>query len=554
MTYGTITQDKEKNEWIIECEPHVSMRLKRVFGKLGTNSFGKHRISINDDNSRDLLWFMERYPLSIDPNLHVILKMYSDQSKQTETFIEHFYNSGYEPSDAPLIHPAREYQKEAVALFHRMKGLLLADDVGLGKSVSFIASLKRYETLPAVIVALAHLPKQWEDMIKYFAPHLRTHIIKSKTIYKIKPTDVYIISYHKLSAWAETLSKITKAVCFDECQELRRNSSDKYAASKHLADNTNYRIGLSATPIYNYGGEFFNVIDVLSPGKLGTKEEFEREWCNVQYSKSSLRDPKAFGTYLRTNGMMLRRTRHEVNREIPPVTKIYQYTEADTEALEDVHSSCRELAKIILSDTKRERGEQMKASEEFSNKLRQATGIAKAPYVAAFTRLLIENGEKVVLYGWHRMVYDIWKRSLWTLNPLFYTGSESAKQKEESKQAFINGESNLLILSLRSGAGLDGLQHVCKTVVKGELDYSPGVHEQCIGRVARDGQADPVMCYYMISEEGSDPLIADILGVKKNQIDAVRNIDEPLIEKLEVDPNHVKRLAESYLAKYNRRK
>jgi hypothetical protein len=43
---------------------------------------------------------------------------------------------------------------------------------------------------------------------------------------------------------------------------------------------------------------------------------------------------------------------------------------------------------------------------DFDWKMRQATGIAKAPYVAEFVKLLLESEQKVVLFGWHRDVYD----------------------------------------------------------------------------------------------------------------------------------------------------
>src|SRR5579884_3848269 len=43
-------------------------------------------------------------------------------------------------------------------------------------------------------------------------------------------------------------------------------------------------------------------------------------------------------------------------------------------------------------------------------------------------------------------------------------------------------------MSLRSGAGLDGLQEDCTVGVFGELDWSPEQHRQCIGRLDRDGQ------------------------------------------------------------------
>lgn len=42
-----------------------------------------------------------------------------------------------------------------------------------------------------------------------------------------------------------------------------------------------------------------------------------------------------------------------------------------------------------------------------------------------------------------------------------------------------------VIMSLRSGAGVDGLQKHSRVAVFGERDWSPQVHEQCIGRIRR---------------------------------------------------------------------
>ncbi|HAR45577.1 MAG TPA: helicase SNF2, partial [Nitrospiraceae bacterium] len=286
-----------------------------------------------------------------------------------------------------------------------------------------------------------------------------------------------------------------------------------------------------------------------NPGALGTRDEFVREWCTGTYGdEKKIADPRAFGEYLRREGLMIRRTRSDVGRELPPLTKVPQFVDSDRRALDRIKGSAVELAKTILAAQQNYKGEKMLAAEEFNVLMRQATGIAKAPYVAEFVRLLLEGGEKkIVLYGWHREVYGIWLQLLKDYNPRLYTGTESPKQKDEAKKAFIEEDCRLLIVSLRAGAGMDGLQRVCRTVVVGELDWSPGVHEQNIGRVYRDEQEDPVMAYFLISEEGSDPIIADVLGIKRGQIEGVRDPNAELIEKLETDTGNVKRLAEAYL-------
>jgi len=162
--------------------------------------------------------------------------------------------------------------------------------------------------------------------------------------------------------------------------------------------------------------------------------------------------------------------------------------------------------------------------------------------------MLLENGEPVVLYGWHRSTYRIWMEKLADFAPALYSGSESPGQKEQAVRRFVTGETPLLIVSLRSGAGLDGLQYRCRTVVFGELDWSPAVHAQCAGRPHRDGQKDPVMAYYLLSEDGVDPIMAEVLGLKRDQLDG-------LIGSRSVGPQRnnseaqMRKLAESYLAK-----
>ena len=60
--------------------------------------------------------------------------------------------------------------------------------------------------------------------------------------------------------------------------------------------------------------------------------------------------------------------------------------------------------------------------------------------------------------------------------------------------------------------------------------------------------------YFLIAETGSDPVVADVLGIKKHQLEAVRDPHLNLVEKLQVDTkDRMKRLAESYLAQIGKR-
>ena len=552
-TYGSATYNKRNQCWDLVVEPHIAIKLKRVFAKIDTWQYGKQSISATPENCRDLQWFIERYPLDIFP--FELLAERAQMHRERQSLVEQLLNGKMEREAFKMKLAPREYQALAAHLWLTAGGLLLADDVGLGKTASALAGLTDPRATPALVVTLSHLPIQWESEVHKFT-ELTTHIFKKGTPYDIlKYTkgilpDVFICNYHKLAGWAETIAPLLKSVVFDEIQELRHKGTQKYQAAKHIAEACTFRLGTSATPIYNYGGEIFNIVDVILPDSLGTQEEFIREWCIYQFGdKLKIKDPAAFGLYVRESGIILRRTRKEVKRELPPVTIVPHRIDADPKVIESMKGQAIELAKLILKQKQDFKGQKMQARGQFDMKMRQVTGIAKAPYVAEFVKFLVaDSDEPVVLYGWHREVYSIWMEQLKDLNPVMYTGSESPTQKEASKQAILSGKSKVLIISLRAGAGMDGLQELCHLVVFGELDWSPGVHEQCVGRVHRDGQDDPCTVYYLISEHGSDPIMSDLLGIKKQQIDGIRDPSQDLVTKLQVEEEYIKKMAEKFLS------
>jgi SNF2 family DNA or RNA helicase len=231
--------------------------------------------------------------------------------------------------------------------------------------------------------------------------------------------------------------------------------------------------------------------------------------------------------------------------ELPPTNTIVHRVEYDEDAVKKMENLAKVLAMKVTTGSFTERGQ---AARELDLMVRQATGISKAKYVAEYVKILLEGGEPVLLAGWHRGVYEIWEKEFAQYKPVWYTGSETPAQKEQAKQDFISGKSNLMIISLRSGVGLDGLQKRCKIVVLGELDWSPAVHEQVIGRVRRDGSEDQVTAIYLVSDSGSDPLMIELLGLKASQ---AKGIVDPLsgVEMVHSDDSRIKLLAERFLAK-----
>lgn len=555
-----LAQDK----WTLTCDPHVAMALKRVFPRVQLDgqvfTFEHEPLTCFE-----LEWFAQRYPLSILPadELAKMARRYEQHQAEWEAI----RSPRYKPQPRALAITLRNYQGQAVDLYAARKALLLGDDVGLGKTACAIGSFCDTRTLPAVVITYGHLQRQWENEIRRFLPSARVHIIRKRQHYDVaydftrhvkgKFPDVILCTYGKLDAWWYPLFYTYKcqSLVFDEVQELRRDDSDKYRAAKAAAVQATFCLGLSATPIYNQGGEMYNVMDVIEPGALGERDEFKREWCKSSgdhAGKWVLKDPVAFGSYLQSENMMLRRTREQVGRELPPVSRYTQAVDADEGMGGLEKGTALELAKLILASDKKGRGVDFKAAGEFDALLRRATGMVKAAAVADFVKLLIAQGEPVILGGWHHSVYDVWRDKLKDCDPVFFTGQESVAAKNKGRDKFLAGDTKLMILSNRAAVGIEGLQGVCRNVVFGELDWSPGPHKQFIGRVHRDGQSLPVFVYFLYTDWGSDPLMVEVLGLKEEQH---RGVNDPWASSSPVLDDRaaylrVKQLAQHYLERF----
>lgn len=500
--------------------PYVSIKLKKLFPGIRSTSTNPFYFKGTIEEAEDLRWFFKRYPVKFSKESE---KELNERANRYIEFVDDTYSlleENYKPKQAKLKNGKKGYDFQLVSaeLFWKVKRLLVADEVGLGKTVTAIIGLTNPDTLPALVCVQSHLQDQWEERINEFCD-LKVCKIKGGKPYSLEVADVYIIKYTTITKWLDVLIKMPfKTFITDEVQECRRLESQKSESCAKMAQMTEYSLALSGTPIFNYGDEVWNIYQIIKPDIFPDRDTFAREWC-ASYTQK-LKDPQAMGTYLRDTFSYIRRTKQDVMNEIPPLNKITQtvgYNESDIKQME---KDAKSLALKITEGSFIERGQ---AAQELSVMVRKATGIAKARDVANFVKILLENGEPVLLAGYHRAVYDIWNKELAQYNPLMYTGSESSKKKQENKDKFVNGESNLMFISLKSGVGLDGLQNRCAYVVFGELDWTPEVHSQVIGRLYRKGQTRQVTAIFLICNSGSDPMVVDILGLKKNQIDGIND-------------------------------
>ena len=544
-TYGELKFERDR--WVLSgVAPHVSIRLKTLFPKLKKSTTGMFRFGHSEEACTDLDWFTDRYPMTISDLDRQRLKGERKAFERKRDEIEEIMLPEWRAPPRFGFRPGKEMylgQAQAVEILHRLGRLLVMDEFGLGKTILALGALAGSTHLPAAIVAPTHLPNQWvKEYVEPFT-YLSSHIIQGTKPYDLPPANLYFFKYSNIAGWVDIAATgIFKSVVFDEMQELRHgDATAKGEAARVFTNHARIRLGVSGSPVYGYASEIFYLVDLLSPGALGTWNEFIREWCGRSTSggKWIVDDPDALGTYLRELQLVVRRL-----RQGRKVNKLTIEVSHDEQVERDSLVLARALAMKVMTGTFTERGQ---AARELDMYARMVTGVSKAKAVAAYARILLRAGKPIIIGLWHRECYKIILKELAEFKIVMYTGTESPKQKDEAKHAFMTGDADGMLMSLGPGRGVDGLQKRCSTFIFGEFDWSPPVFEQCLGRLDRPGQPeDEVTAIYLWTNSGSDPIIMEMLGLKASQ---ARGVLDPLrgVEAVYSDESRIKMLAEHYL-------
>jgi len=520
-TCGTLSYNRRSKCWTVKADPSVTEMCKRLFPGSAGSKRGEARFTAHRRMVGDLLWLMLRFPLEVNPRDKALWDKAVQDARDhaVRKAIAARLPERMTPPEGTFTGELRPFQQEGLAFLLQHDRCLLADEMGLGKTVQALSYLASTGSFPALVIPPAHLTRNWTEEASRFlrlnGEKPRIHVIRGLKPYDLPEADVYIMHYLLLRGWKEVLPTLGfKAVIFDEVQELRHTGTEKYSAASLLSESCERVIGLSGTPIYNTGGEIWNVINILDYHFLGDWESFSREWC-YGYGNAVVVKPQLLGDYLRREGLMLRRTKQEVLKELPPKRRAVQELDWNDKLY-------AQLMAPVLPDVVRWKTDgtltasaRAMLEESISQHVRQATGIAKAPYVCQFVRALLDSGEKVLLFAHHHAVMDTYKQELKHYKPGFITGRETISAKADAVERFMSGKTDVLCISLRAASGLNLQRATC--VVFGELDWSPAVHSQAEDRAHRMGQEDSLLCYYLVAPQGSDAAMQEALGLKVSQ-------------------------------------
>lgn len=452
------------------------------------------------------------------------------------------------------------YQQAGVEYILPRPSVILADQMGLGKSAQALIAINMRHPVEALIVCPSILKYNWlKESRKWMIGHITVYIYESQKIryYKARMTNhnkdtvIHIINYDILEKFKDRLMNTPfNFFIADECHYIKNGDSTRSKISQELAKKAKWKIFITGTPIYNKPKDLFVTLNLIDPNMFGDKFQFEQRYCGAYKASGATKYGTAtnvdeLNTILRAN-YMVRRLAKDVMKDLPEKVKdvivinesdLNVIVEKEKKAVEDSRIEEEKLVTEIdrlreLSKTNQEYEadykERVKKLREirFKNfgelsRIRKELAIKKTPYVVNFVKEILDNSEdplsKIVLFGHHTEVLEKLFTELKKYKPVIITGKISDKERQQSINLFSQkNDTRVFIGSMgAAGTGVDGLQNHCNIAVFAELDWTPSLVDQAESRLQRIGQKETVWVYHIVADESLDSKIIKMMMEKE---------------------------------------
>ena len=426
---------------------------------------------------------------------------------------------------------------------------LLADEVGLGKTIEAGILLKEYFVTRMIKNALILTPPslrlQWQQELK---SKFDLDFIMNKDDDRFKgydrhPMFISSISSAAIPRNAALLQGIEwDMVVIDEAHRLKNERTKSHKFVKDLSKK--FVLLLSATPIQNSLRELYNLVEIIRPGMLGSWRDFASTYTSDAKSQTIIPE--------RTNNLqdllqqaVIRTTRSEVKRYIKftdriPKTHLLDPTPAEIHLYGKATDFVRKLwmnekgngtlvlalmtlqRQISSSSTalrtairlKQER--QPKHVEELEGILDLSYEVKTDTKMTRLREILDNNPEdKHLIFTEFRATQDYIAESLDErgIKSVKFNGVMSTADRDAAVGSFKR-DAQIMVSTEAGGEGQNF--QFCSRVVNYDLPWNPMRVEQRVGRVHRIGQDEDVHIHNMALLDSVEEYVLKLLFDKIN--------------------------------------
>jgi hypothetical protein len=402
---------------------------------------------------------------------------------------------------------------------HGLHGIL-ADDMGLGKTLQTLTHILAEKEaghmrgLPALVVCPTSVVPNWRAEAAKFAPSLRVLALngpeRKKYFRSIPHADLVLTSFALLQRDIEKLRTVPfHMAILDEAQYIKNPTSKVAQAACKL--DARHRLCLSGTPIENHLGELWSLMKFLIPGFLGGEESF-----NTRFRRPIERDGDAERNEAlkqRIAPLVLRRTKDQVAKELPPKTELVHLIELHT-AQKDLYETVRATMNKRVREAIAARGADgfqmvfldalLKLRQiccdprllppDFASAVRES---AKLDFLTDLLAVLIEEGRRILIFSQFTTMLSLIEEHLAKEEIPYLKLTGASKDRGRLVEDFQTGRIPLFLISLKAGG--TGLNlTAADTVIHYDPWWNPASENQATDRAYRIGQDKPVFVHKLL--------------------------------------------------------
>ncbi len=433
------------------------------------------------------------------------------------------------------------FQADGTGFLVSRRHCLLADDMGLGKSIQTIAAALEQRNRGKIKKALIFVPKsiisQWVNEIEKFSGEKAIYIAGDKAQRALalteaeQPSSFFIVTnYETILRDTEALARLKPdLVVLDEAQRVGSYQAKTTELIKRHFKSP-YRWALSGTPLENALSEVHSIMDWIDDGVLGPWWIFRNEYLIYGgfKGKQIVGSRNLVQLHEQISPFMLRRRKAGVLKDLPAVTINTYEVDLDKDEWDlykvlrqKLYEHCERLRKAQKPDAEevasRASGEMLSAlvylRECCDHTALVSEELRKSSKLAELKNILQDLGDqKVVIFTEFAECLKLIAQAL----PMKYVtlyGAMDDTSRIRAINSFVNQLDVRVFLSTEAGGVGLNLQ-VASTIINYDLPWNPAKLQQRVGRLHRIGQKNTVTCINLLAKNTIEEHVVDVLNEK----------------------------------------
>lgn len=430
------------------------------------------------------------------------------------------------------------YQKQGINLIHTLNNgrVLLADDMGLGKSVQSYMYKQKYlgSDATTVIICPAYLKWNWADEIqRHFG--IKAIILSGRKQKRImRPGHTYIINYEILAGYIQGFKKLQpELMIIDECQKIKNKDIKSRKHVQMISRYCKHIVALSGTPIENNAVEFWSILNIIDPKEFNHFYKYAMRYSRPTRGRWGWQFSGAARTkelHRRLKKYMIRRTKKDVLKDLPDKQRILLPLKIDR--ISEYREAVQDFAKWMVRNHGREKAKAALIVETLTQigYLKRLAAQLKHDSIIEWIDDYLLTGKKLIVFGIHKAVMEplvAHYKGICTL----VNGTVVGEERQKRFQAFNKDPNVKILFANMKAAGTGWSCNSTSTTAFIEFEWVPGLHTQAEDRthgLNRGITGETSTYYYLYARETIEEKLLKTL--QRKDFDVSKILDGKITE------------------------